>query len=372
MNPSAIDLTTVAAVKDWIFGPKPAPPSSNYVLQVLITSLSLEFLRRTGTAAQNSSVPTQSPFNQAVTYTETYSGNGNPILGIRNTPILSVASVSVYGNAVSQSTGPNNPGWYIESSGKFLGIRLACVGSFLGGGDGWSGWNLGTAAAQGRPGGWPMGVDNVTVTYTAGYTANVVTNELQTIPALPAAWQASHGYATGALIYDGTNVQQAQIIAGTATVVNSGSTTPTWNGTEGQATSDGPYLAWTNLGPPYALSVNNAPWLSNTSVLYFSNGSPLTAVLTAPTAGQYYLQGNGGYLFAAADAGRQVQISYTFAGTPMDIQQAVLRWINLIYNRRGWEGIRSLMQKDAGSTIYTAFEIDPSVQMVIDSYKRRV
>lgn len=371
MTASALDLTTVSAARNWIFGPSPAPTTNNFVLQMLITSLSLDFLRRTGYGAQNNAVPSQSPFNQAVTYTETYSGFGTPLLAIRNSPVLSIGSVSVQGSAIQASTGDNNPGYYIDPSGKFLGIRLACVGPYLGGGDGWSGWQLGTSAA-GRVGGWPRGVNNIQVTYTAGYAENVATNELQTIPTLPSVWQANHAYTNGALIYDGTNVQQCSITQGTAAAANSGASTPSWNTKAGQTTADGPYLVWTNLGPPHALTVNNSPWLSDEGVLYFSDGTPLTAVLTSPTAGQYYLQGVGGYLFNSADAGRQVQISYTYAGTPMDIQEAMLRWVNLIYNRRGWEGIRSLMQKDAGSTIYTGFEIDPSVQAVINSYKRRV
>lgn len=371
MNPSPIDLTTISAARSWIFGPSPAPTSNNNTLQVLITSLSLDFLRRTGYGAQNNAVPSQSPFNQAASYTETYSGYGTPLIAIRNSPILSVASVTLNGSPVQESTGTNNPGWYIDPSGKFLGLRLYSVGSFLGGGDGWSGWNRGTNAGSGQNG-WPKGLNNIVVTYTAGYTANVITNELQTIPELPATWQASHAYTTGSLIFDGANVQQCQIATGTAQAANSGVPTPGWNGTVGQTTADGAYLVWTNLGAPYAITVNNLPWLSDGGVLYFSSGDPLVTVLTAPAVGQYYIHGNGGYLFNSGDAGKQVQISYASAGTPYDIQEAMLRWINLIYNRRGWEGIRSLMQKDAGSTIYTSFEIDPSVQRVIEFYKRRV
>jgi hypothetical protein len=94
-------------------------------------------------------------------------------------------------------------------------------------------------------------------------------------------------------------------------------------------------------------------------------------VSIAPGAGQYYALGFGSYLFNSSDAGKQVLMSYDAAGTPADIQETMLRWVNLIYKRRGWEGIRSLMQKDAGSTTYTSFEIDPSFEKTFRYYRRR-
>jgi hypothetical protein len=279
--------------------------------------------------------------------------------------------VTIFGNAVPQSTGPNSYGWFIESSGRFLGLRLG--GSLVGGsigywGGGWAGLRGGTQCR----GGWPKEIDCIQVSYTAGFAANAVSNELQTIPPQPAAWQANHTYGNGALVFDGTNVQQCTIIAaGNATSANSGATTPQWGTKPGVYTPDGAYISWDCLGAPFTVTVNNLPWISDAGVLYFSTGLPLAPFNTAPTVGQYYLAGNGVYLFSSADAGKQVQISYSAAGTPYDLQETVLRWVNLIYKRRGWEGIRSLMQKDAGSTIYTSFEIDPSFEKTFMYYRRR-
>ena len=370
-GPSILDLITVDQAVSWIFGAPQNAGQNTGVLQTLISSLSLDFLRRTGRAAQNGSVPSVSPFNQAVNYSESYTGNGNDLLQARNWPVLSASSVTIFGNPVPQSNGPNNLGWFIESSGRFFGLRLGgSLASGYGGywGGGWSGLRGGFG---GKCGGWPKETDCIQISYSAGFVAQAISKELQTVPALPPAWQANHAYGAGAQIYDGVNVQTAAIVAGTATVANSGATTPAWGAKAGVVAPDGAYIAWTCQGVPYVVTVNQLPWLSDSGVSYFSSGDPLTAVNTAPAVGEYFIMGNGSYLFNSADAGTQVQISYDAAGTPADIQEAVLRWVNLIYKRRGWEGIRSLMQKDAGSTVYTAFEIDPSIEKTIQYYRRR-
>lgn len=372
-SPTPLDLVTLQQTVEWLFGGSAAPAQNTSVLQTLISSLSLDWLRRTGRAAQNGSIPSQSPFNQAVAYSESYTGNGNDLLQMRNWPVLSVSSVSIFGNPAPASTGPNSYGYFIEGSGQFLGLRLG--GSLAGGYGGyWGGGWSGLRGNMGR-GGWPKAVDCIQVSYQAGFAANQVSKELQTVPVLPPTWVANHAYGNGSLIFDGTNVQVCSIIAaGNAQVANSGSSTPQWGAYKPGVTvvtPDGAYLAWTNQGPPYVATVSNLPWLSDGGVNYFSSGNPLTLVNVAPAVGQYFLMGNGSYLFNSADAGSQVQISYDAAGTPADVQEAVLRWVNLIYKRRGWEGIRSLMQKDAGSTTYTSFEIDPSIEKTMRYYRRR-
>jgi hypothetical protein len=372
IGPTALDLVTLSEAVEWIFGAPQNVGQNTAVLQSLISSLSLDFLRRTGRASQNGSVPAQSPFNQAVAYSESYSGNGNNLLQIRNWPILSVSAVTIYGNAVPESTSPNSLGWFIEDSGQFLGLRLggsmnAGYGGYRGGG--WAG--LRGAGVGAKAGGWPKGIDCIQVSYTAGFAARSIVGELQTIPVLPPTWQANHAYGSGAQIFDGTNIQTCSIVAGNATVANSGTPTPQWGAKAGVVAADGAYLAWTCQGAPYIVMVNQLPWLSDVGVSYFSSGNPLAPVSIAPGAGQYYALGFGSYLFNSSDAGKQVLMSYDAAGTPADIQETMLRWVNLIYKRRGWEGIRSLMQKDAGSTTYTSFEIDPSFEKTFRYYRRR-
>ena len=370
IGPTPLDLVTLSETVEWIFGAGQNAGQNTSVLQALISSLSLDILRRTGRASQNAAIPAQSPFNQAVNYSESYTGNGNDLIQLRNWPILTVSSVTVFGQPVPASSGPNSWGWFIDSSGRFLGIRFWGLMTGSGGywGGGWAGIRgYGTAA---RPG-WPKAIDCIQVSYSAGFAAQPVSSELQTIPNLPPTWVARGAYGNGQTIFDGTNIQLCSVVAGNATVANAGASTPQWGAKAGAVAADGAYLAWTCQGPPYTVTVNQLPWVSDAGVSYFSSGTPLTPVLTAPGAGEYFIAGFGNYLFNSGDAGKQILISYLTAGTPFDLKEAMLRWVNLIYKRRGWEGIRSLMQKDAGSTIYTSFEIDPSVAKTIEYYKRR-
>lgn len=365
-GPTSLDLITVEQAVEWIFGTQQKPNQNLGVLQTLISSLSLDFLRRTGRAAQDGSIPAESPFNQAVSYQESYTGNGNAQIQIRNWPAISGSSVTVFGQTVPQSTGPNAQGWFITSDGKFLALRGGGA-QRSGYGGNWSGLRGGL----GNGSGWPKAVDCIQFSYLAGFAAKANVNELQRIPVLPAAWAANHSYGVGSQIFDGTNVQVATAIAGNATTGVSGPGTPIWSGAVGAVTADGAYLAWINIGPPYSVTVNQQPWLADAGVLFFIGGTPLTKVNVSPSGGQYYLLGNGTYLFNSTDAGKQIQVSYSSAGTPLDIQEAMLRWVNLIYKRRGWEGISSLAQKDAGSTTYTQFEVDKSIRETIRFYTRR-
>lgn len=294
---SNIDLTTVEKIRSWMPAPsgKPSPDllaQQNSILQDAITAASLDFLRRTGRGPQNMGVPDQSPFCEAVEYSETYNGSGTDTQFLRNWPILSVSSLVVNGAAILPSPGFPQPGYTIGGSGKFLTL---------------------SGGAQGMPyarncNGWkfPNGTQNVAVTYTAGFPAQPVTNELQTIPASP-----------------------------------------------------GPYT----VTPAHA-------WLADVSVAFFSSGTPLTPVQIAPAAGQYFIN-NGVYVFNAADAGKQILLSYSATGTPPDIELAVRKMVYLVYLRRSWEGLRSLAKPESGTTSYTTWEIDPSVQQVIDNYARK-
>jgi hypothetical protein len=155
--------------------------------------------------------------------------------------------------------------------------------------------------------GFYQGQQTVTLAYTAGYTTKAVTGELQTIPA-------------------GLTLSASSLSQG-------------------------------------------LNWLADGGVKYFSDGTPLTPSLISPTVGQYYIVSPGVYLFNAADAARQVLLSYTAAGTPADIVLAINQMVALNYKRRQWVGIRSLAMKDVGSTSYT-MDLDPSITRVIDLYKR--
>lgn len=295
---AAIDLTSLSLVREWIPAPSGTPSAQilatqTAILQAAITAGSLDFLRRTGHGQSSGIVLSQSPFVQTVQYSETYNGNGSDTQFVRNRPVVSVQSLAINGVSVQASTGFPNAGYLISDKAN----SIVLVGG--------SGYPYPAFGRCSRPV-FARGTQNVAITYTAGFSTQSISNELQTIP-------ASHG----------------------------------------------PYTVLTSLA-----------WLADGGVKYFSSGDPFTPVQVAPAQGQYYLNGST-YLFNAADAGQQIQISYTAAGTPPDIELAVRRMIYLIYQRRSWEGLRSLAKPDLGQTTYSSWEIDPSVKEVIDNYTRK-
>ena len=304
----SINLSTVQAAAGWGGITVPAPDPANVAGNVAgcLAAASLEFLRLTGRGPMNYSVPFVSPYTQSVNYTETYNGNGNAELFTRNFPVTAIATITVNGQAVIASTGPGKAGYAIGNSGRSV-VWLTGGGnapdtfySYPYGGYGYGryGWY-----------GFPRGQSNIQLTYTAGFAAQTIVGELNSIP----------------------------------------------------ATS------------PYSLTVGSvatgAAWLADGGVSFFIGGAPLVPVLIAPTAGQYYVQGNGTYLFAAADASKQVLVSYTAAGTPADIILAINQMVALNFKRRQWIGQKSVVMKDVGSTAYTLL-LDPEILRVVSYYKR--
>lgn len=302
-SPSPTDLTTVASAYNWAKGGQAPNVSAQANLQACISAASIQFLRLTGRGPQNWKTATKSPFVQPVDYVETYSGSGGDELFLRNSPINSVASVSLFGSASLQPSA-NGSGTGYQIGGNSLIIS----GGFTIGAP--IGFNFGTrysGICGGR--GWPRGSNNIQVSYNAGYATQSVVGELQTIP------------STGAL------------------TITAGSIEGGYN------------------------------WLADGGVSFFSNGSPLVASIIAPAVGQYYLQSPGVYLFNVADAGKQVLLNYTAAGTPPDIVLAINQMVALNFTRRNWIGVRSVGMKDVGTTSYT-MELDPSILKVIDLYSR--
>ncbi|MGO9622369.1 MAG: hypothetical protein ACLPT6_13315 [Desulfobaccales bacterium] len=64
---------------------------------------------------------------------------------------------------------------------------------------------------------------------------------------------------------------------------------------------------------PYTVTVaNGATFAQDLGMVYVAGGAPLTQVLSAPVAGQYSVGAGGVYTFAAADAGKTIQIDYLY------------------------------------------------------------
>ena len=301
----SVNLSTVQAAANWGGITLPSPDPSNVAGNVAgaLAAASIEFLRLTGRGPMNYAVPFDSPFTQSVNYIETYNGNGNTELYTRNMPITAITAITVSGQGIMASTGAGQAGYAVGNSGRSV-VLLTGAGNAP---DTFYTYPYGVGSL--RRYGFPRGQSNIQIMYTAGFVAQSVVGELDTIPA-----SGAYTVTVGSVL-------------------------------------------------------NGTSWLTDGGVSYFVGGAALVPVLIAPTAGQYFVQGNGTYLFAAADAGKQVLINYTAAGTPADIILAVNQMVALNYKRRQWIGQKSVVMKDVGSTSYTLL-LDPEIMRVIQYYKR--
>jgi hypothetical protein len=88
---------------------------------------------------------------------------------------------------------------------------------------------------------------------------------------------------------------------------------------------------------PYKVSTHDI-WLGDVGVT-LADGTPLVLVTGTPATGQYAVDVNGVYLFAAADVGKQVLITYSFV--PPDIEQVACELVGERYRYMDRIGIVS-------------------------------
>ena len=173
---NAIDLTTVAAVTNWL---NQSNSLDANLLGSAITGYSAYILTRTGR-------PLLSGF---ASYAERYDGNGSDMLQLRNYPILAVSSLQVGPTVIPPTPDFVQPGFAIDQSGSKAALVL--IGADQNGGISWGipGQSPWREAGTGWPGSngsyrfWP-GRSNVAVSYTAGYTQTIFA-ESHTVPATP-------------------------------------------------------------------------------------------------------------------------------------------------------------------------------------------
>lgn len=123
---------------------------------------------------------------------------------------------------------------------------------------------------------------------------------------------------------------------------------------------------------PYTVAVSVQPWLKDGGVAYFEGGAPFTQVFIAPAVGQYYVQAPGLYLFNAADAGAQVQITYIASGCPQDLVLAAIATASYNYRKHARQGLKSetLSGSGGGTISYTDLEIPPEALRTLLDYRR--
>jgi hypothetical protein len=120
---------------------------------------------------------------------------------------------------------------------------------------------------------------------------------------------------------------------------------------------------------PYAVTVNapNGSWAVDAGVTY-ADGTSLAPINGTPSVGQYSSsQGTGAYVFAAADAGRPVLISYSYI--PADIENAC---IELVGDRYSYKGRIGLVSKSLGgqeTMSYSQNNMSDYIKSALQPYK---
>ena len=141
---NVIDLIDLDQVKAYI-GMKEENTNDDGLIQALITGFSQYVMHKTGRTA----------FNQIKSFVDTFDGNGNQRLFMREFPIVTLTSVvsGLYSVPISTSFGV--PGVFVEDSRKSIAFRTS-QGSML-------------PPQSIYPYYFPYGQGNIVVTYTAGY-----------------------------------------------------------------------------------------------------------------------------------------------------------------------------------------------------------
>ena len=299
MAANPIDLTTVAEVK--AFGVLAGCNLSDGVIQDLITSASQYWLNRTGLAT----------LNHVESYEENYDGNGNSVLGLDNQKIISISSVYVNNSPIQPSSSANQPGYYIDRQGRFIGIRGYGTGGRYGGqytfGSGSPG--QGSFATFGRAcngGAFVRGQNNVAVSYTAGFIYPVASQP-----------QMISGSAISLDLYAGLNA-----------------------------------------------------WYSDQGVVHADTGVAFVLVPVSPSVGEYTVNQYGDYGFNTADNGTQVLVSFTYQGPPSDVYAKVTKQVCTEIKRLGTLD-QEQQNLDGGSRRYFTWDVSPDIEAVIQSYARR-
>jgi hypothetical protein len=278
------------------------------LLQTYITNYSQSVLTRTGR-----------PFLSGVrNYTDRLDGSGSETQFLKNYPVLAVSLLQVNGITIPASPDYVQSGWVIDTNGSQAALSIVSSqgNGWAAGNDRWAphgNWgSYGNAPPLGQsPYRFMQGIQNVLAQYTAGYTLPVY-GELQTVSPGPA---------------------------------------------------------------PYIATVSNAAafWQDNGVTL---GGSPLTPVNGPPGPFEYSVSGYGSlnpgqYKFNVSQASEDIEISYSYGGTPYDLQQAAGMLVAAQYRKRQWIGQNSQSQPGIGQTNYERAEMDLNTAGIIQRYRQR-
>lgn len=272
------DLTTLAAVKAWLAIPD-AQTANDALLQSLLSAASrflINYLSRGNLLS--------------ATYTDRFDGSGwgQRSLLLPRWPVTSVTSLSIGLTAIAAAV-PMAPGGQ-PPNGYLL--------------EAWDGIPAGKMQAISLyNASFPSGLQNIAVTYVAGYLAT----DAGVIPSTPFQITAQQAY--GAFAADG-------------------------------------------------------------GVVRVSNGQAFTKVGSGPTAGQYSVSATGVYLFAAADVGAAVLISYSYI--PLDVAQACSQMVGEQYSYRSRIGMISKTLGGQETITFSQKNLTPDIMLMLSNYKNVV
>lgn len=123
---------------------------------------------------------------------------------------------------------------------------------------------------------------------------------------------------------------------------------------------------------PVSVAATWGPWVEDAGVVRASGAGPLTLVASNPSAGQYALRPDlpGDYLFAAADSGLPILISYSY--TPADIEMACRGIVAELY--RYTRRIGELSKSTGGQTTvsYKLTNLPDHIKLALNPYERVV
>lgn len=109
------------------------------------------------------------------------------------------------------------------------------------------------------------------------------------------------------------------------------------------------------------------PWGSDLGVVYAATGTPLVAVASSPSIGQYAVSA-GVYTFSAADAGAQLSLSYGYV--PQDIAQAALELAAERFRAAERIGLRSKSLGGQETIAYDTSAVPAAVLSLLQPYRR--
>lgn len=107
-------------------------------------------------------------------------------------------------------------------------------------------------------------------------------------------------------------------------------------------------------------------WLAD-NVVNFTGGAALTKVPSAPATGEYAVDLNGVYTFAAADSAKSVSLSYSYC--PADLEQSVIEVLGIRFKEMDRIGQVSKMV-GTESVTFSQKDIPDDVRSDINNYKR--